>query len=73
MNSSENVLENFIALCGMIHAQAARIAETAENHFDTSPDAVTWFDVGNLEKVNSDLTEIMEFLGLTVNERTMED
>lgn len=40
------------------------ILDYVANHCDTNPDDVNWSHVGDMDRLNNNLDEIMDFLGI---------
>lgn len=58
----------YVKMVRNVHNAAMCISEYAINQGEQDPDAITWADVGSLNKVYADLLEIARFCNITVKE-----
>lgn len=60
-----NALAQFVTKKEEIDVMLAGLIEASSGHFDTHPDTVNWADVGTLQEVKRQLTEVTNFMGIT--------
>lgn len=60
---NDNAISAYIAVIGEISTAAQRLTEWADNNGDTSPDAITWGNVGHAQSVLSALRDVLEMIG----------
>ena len=55
-------LDKFLELHGDVEKLLARLTDAQANHYDALPDDVTWANVNELEHVENELIELVDFV-----------
>lgn len=63
MNAKPTALDAYPARTAAIHAKLERLQQLADDHFGHDPDAIHWGQVGDLERVEAGLDELLAILG----------
>ena len=59
MTTKPNAIDNYITKSADIQDKIARLQQLAADHFGCDPDAIHWGHVGDLERVQELLSEIL--------------
>ena len=59
MNAKQTALDAYLARPASIRAKMERLQQLADDHFGHDPDAIHWGHVGDLERVEAGLDELL--------------
>lgn len=59
MNTQPTAIDAYLARATAIHIQLDRLQQMADNHFGHDPEAIHWGHVGDLERVDQALDELL--------------
>jgi hypothetical protein len=65
MNTKPAILDTYLAKTAAIQAKLAQLQQIADEHFGHNPDAIHWGHVGDLDRVEAGLDELLEVFTIT--------
>lgn len=59
MNTQPTALDAYLGRTAAIHVKLARLKKLADDHFGHDPDGINWGQVGDLDRVDQALDDLL--------------
>ena len=63
MNTNPAAIDAYLAKTAAIQAKLARLQQIADDHFGHNPNAINWGHVGDMDRVEAGLEELLAVFG----------